>query len=147
MPLTWQQVYTLKGTRATDTFKELVAYFTTFQSIADTNDHSKPTIPTGQMVSLHGQNTNHFRQVVTAPFQGRSSTGRYGDCCPQHPNSNHTWINCFRNPRNFKKRNTFYHYGSNPNLNNHVNSRQEIRLSEFHGHNSTHHSSCNYRNE
>ena len=122
MPLTWQQACTLKGTRATDTFKELVAYFTTYQAIVDTNNHSKSTIPTERMLSFHGQNTNHFRHVVATPFQGRSSMVRYGNCCPQHPNSNHTWINCVCNPRNFKNRNTFYHNGSYPNLNNHVNS-------------------------
>ena len=60
MPLAWQQAYTLKGTRATDTFKELVAYFTTYQSIVDNNSHNKPTITTEQMLSLCGQNTNHF---------------------------------------------------------------------------------------
>ena len=135
MPLTWQQAYMLKGTRATDTFKELVAYFTTYQTIADTNDQIKSTIPTEQMVFLYERSTNHFWHVVTNPFQGRSSTVRYGDCCPQHPNSNHTWINCFCNPRNFKNRNTFYHNGSYPNLNNHVNSHREIQLSEFEGHN------------
>ena len=60
MPLAWQQAYTLQGTRATDTYKELVAYFTTYQSIVDTNNHSKITIPTEQMLSLRGQNINHF---------------------------------------------------------------------------------------
>ena len=62
MPLTWQQAYTLKGTRATDKFKELVAYFTTYQALADNNNNnnSKFTIPTGQMLSLCGQNINHF---------------------------------------------------------------------------------------
>ena len=74
MPLTWQQAYMLKGTRARDTFKDLVAFFTTYQTIADTNNHSKSTTPTGRMVSLHGQNTNHFQQVATTPFQGRGST-------------------------------------------------------------------------
>ena len=77
----------------------------------------------------------------------RSSMVRYGDCCPQHPNSNHSWINCFRNPRNIKNRNTFYHNGSHPNLNNYVNSRREIRPSEGQGHNLMYHSSRNYRNE
>ena len=147
MPLAWQQAYTLKGTRTTDTFKELVASFTTYQSIVDNNSHNKPLITTEQMLSLRGQNTNHFRHVVTTPFQGRNSTVRYGDCCPQHPNSNHTWINCFRNPRNIKNRNTFYHNGSHPNLKNHVNSCQEIRPSEGQGHNLMYHSSRNYRNE
>ena len=147
MPLVWQQAYTLKGTRATDTFKELVAHFTTYQSIVDNNSHNKPTITTKQMLSLCGQNTNHIRDVVTTPFQDRHSMIRYGDCCPQHPNSNYTWTNCFRNPRNFKNRSNFHHNGSHPNLNNHVNSRREIQPSEFHGHNLIYHSSRNYRNE
>ena len=65
MPLAWQQAHMLKGTRATDTFKELVALFTTYQALADNNNsnnnnNSKFTIPTGQMLSLHGQNINHF---------------------------------------------------------------------------------------
>ena len=148
MPLTWQQAYALKGTRATDTYKELVAYFTTYQALADNNNNnSKITIPTGQMLSLCGQNINHFRHVVTTPFQGRSSTVRYGDCCPQHPYNNHTWINCFCNPRNFKNRSNFHHNGSHPNFNNHVNSHRETRPSEFHGHNLMYHTSRNYRNE
>ena len=99
------------------------------------------------MLSLRGQNTNHFQHVVTTPFQDRRSMVRYGDCCPQHPNSNHTWINCFCNPRNIKNRSNFHHNGSHPNLNNHVNSHRETRPSEFHGHNLMYHNSRNYRNE
>ena len=114
MPLAWQQAYMLKGKRATDTFKELVAYFTTYQSIVDTNNHSKSTIHTGQILSLCGQNTNHFQHVATTAFQGRSSTVRYGDCCPQHPNSNHTWINCFAIPETSKTEATFIIMGHIP---------------------------------
>ena len=60
MPLAWQQAYTLKGTRATDTFKELVAYFTTYQTIVDNKSHNKPLFTTERTLSLRGQNTNHF---------------------------------------------------------------------------------------
>ena len=49
MPSVWQQTYSLKGTRATDSFKELVAYFTTYQSIIDTNNCNKPTVPMGRI--------------------------------------------------------------------------------------------------
>ena len=52
---------TLQATqRETGTFKAVVAYFTSYQFIVYTNDHNKQTIPTGQTLSLCGQNINNY---------------------------------------------------------------------------------------
>ena len=148
MPSVWQQTCTLKETRATDSFKELVAYFTTYQSIVDTNNHSKSTVPTARILSLCGPNTNHFQHVTTTSFPGRGSMVRYRDCCPKHPNNSHSWGDCFQNLRNFKNRNTFQHNGSYPiSSTKYINSCQEIQPSRFQGHNTMYHSFCSQRNE
>ena len=94
MPSEWQQTYTLKETRATDNFKELVAYFTTYQSIVDTNSHNKLSVPTRHILSLCGQNTNYVLHFTTTMFADRGSTVKFREHCLQHSNNNvlHSFI-------------------------------------------------------
>ena len=41
MPISWQYAYLLKGTRVTDDFQQMLAYFVQFQNITETQTMSK----------------------------------------------------------------------------------------------------------
>ena len=83
MPLSWQNAYLLKGTRASDDFRQMLLYFVQSQSIGDSQVVSKPFFsPT----TLHGGGGRFSR--------GRSGHGQLG-----HSTSHFNGNQSFRIPR------------------------------------------------
>ena len=120
MPPTWQNSYLLKGTRITDDFRQMLAYFVHFQSITDLQAtiRSNPGSATWDQ-KKHNKyaRTNHERSGrFPVPIHGgrtegnriprkthSTSQGPFVDFrgpCPVHPMSTHTWGDCFNNPKN-----------------------------------------------
>ena len=120
VPITWQNAYLLKGTRSTDNFCQMLAYFVQFQSITDAQGSSKPYAislsvntrkPYKYICTNHGQS----RCFIPSIQGGRADTDRiprknkpmasgpfidFRGTCPVHPMSSHTWGDCFNIPKN-----------------------------------------------
>ena len=120
MPISLQNAYLLKGTRITDDFRQMLAYFVQFQNITDTQTMSK-SFSTNQELSTTRQHkytrTNRGQSsCFPSSFQGGQthidriprkiktiSQGPFVDFkgpCPVHPMSSHTWGGCYNNPKN-----------------------------------------------
>ena len=120
MPLSWQNTYLLKGTRASINFCQILLYFVQSQSIGDSQVASKPflspaTIHGGRgrfshSCSVHGRlghsTFRHFGgdQISRIPHNTNIGTCGvfldYNGTCPVHPTPTHTWGDCFNNPKN-----------------------------------------------
>ena len=115
MPLSWQNVYLLKGTRVSDDFWQMLSYFVQFQNITD-NQTGTNTFSTSQGLNNERQHkysrtscgqSGHFpssfqsgqNNIDQIPRKNTSIQGPFVDFwgpCSVHPMSSHTWGGLFQ---------------------------------------------------
>ena len=120
MPLSWQNVYLLKGKCISDSFQQIPSYFVEFQSITDYqlstkafsasqsldygNQHKYICTNCGQSSCFSSSFQNGWTNIDHIPQKNNSNNpGPFVDFkgpCLVHPMSSHTWGDCFNNPKN-----------------------------------------------
>jgi hypothetical protein len=109
MPTAWQQEFELQGKTLDDDYCAAVNYFVTQQTIKDAQKDRNEGARKRKQDDRNGRHQQgrgtHKKCGNNKRFDSRKTENKkvfvdYKGPCPVHPNANHTWGECFNNPRN-----------------------------------------------